>query len=126
MGFILAIILLLTFTTIAMAAASFAPWVPAKGRDLERIFKLADLKAGETFYDLGCGDGRVISYAAKNYKDAKIIGLEISLPFYLICKLRQIFNKNITLKYKNLFVEDLSEADVIYFFGTPKTINDKL
>ncbi len=125
MNIIIALILLLLLSTVAIAGASFAPWVPARKADISRIFQLANLKAGEIFYDLGCGNGRVVIYAAKNYK-AKAIGLEIAFPFYLICKWQQIFNPRSIFKYKNLFKEDLSKADVIYFFGTPKRIEAKL
>lgn len=125
MNIIIALVLLFLLSTVALAGASFAPWVPARKADLSRIFQLANLKAGETFYDLGCGNGRLVVYAAKNFQ-AKAIGLEIALPLYLICKWRQIFNKNTIFKYKNLFTEDLSKADVIYFFGTPRRIEQKL
>ena len=30
------------------------------------------------------------------------------------------------IKWKNLFKEDLSRADVVYFFGLPKSIKNKL
>jgi len=125
----IALILFLIYCCINVifSVLSFAPWVPSRSRDLERIFKLADLKPGQIFYDLGCGDGRVTIFAAKNYK-VQAIGLEISLPFYLICRLRQIFSHqdNLKFKFKNLFKEDLSQADVVYFFGIPKTVNGKI
>ncbi|OGF22166.1 hypothetical protein A2Y83_00985 [Candidatus Falkowbacteria bacterium RBG_13_39_14] len=91
------------------------------------MFKLADLKPGEIFYDLGCGDGKTVIFAAKNF-NAKAIGIEMAIPLFIICKIRQILNFNIHLqfKWKNLFNEDLSKADVIYFFGMPKTIKNKL
>ncbi|MDD4271952.1 MAG: methyltransferase domain-containing protein [Patescibacteria group bacterium] len=105
---------------------SFAPWVPSRGRDLKRIFKLADLRPGQVFYDLGCGDGRTVIYAANNFK-VKAIGLEISLLFYLICRLRQALNKfgNIEFKLKNLYKENLAPADVVYFFSIPHSLNEK-
>lgn len=114
--------------TMAIAGASLAPWVPSRKKDLKRIFKLTDLKPGEIFYDLGCGDGKLVVYAAKNYK-AKAIGLELALPFYLICKVRQLFNKNKNLifKFKNLFKENLAEADVIYIFAqSPGKLRGKI
>jgi cyclopropane fatty-acyl-phospholipid synthase-like methyltransferase len=112
--------------SLIFSVLSFAPWVPSRGRDLERIFKLADLRPGQTFYDLGCGDGKVVIYAANNYK-VKAIGLEISLPLYLVCKLRQALNKqsNIEFKFKNLYKENLSSADAVYFFGMPHVLNEK-
>jgi SAM-dependent methyltransferase len=120
-----AIALLLLFcVSIIFSVLSFAPWVPSRSRDLKRIFKIADLKSGQVFYDLGCGNGKIVFYAAKNYK-AKAIGLEISLPFYFICILRQVFTSglNIKFKLKNLYKENLSSADTIFFFGTPWGIN---
>lgn len=124
--FILLAVLLWALTT-AITAKSFAPWVPCWNKDLKRIFALADLKQGETFYDLGCGTGKTVIYAAKN-SQAKAIGVEISFILILICKIKQALNlnKNIKFKWKNLFKEDLSQADVIYFFGMPKNINSTL
>lgn len=121
---LLAIILVLLSVTIA--GVSFAPWVPAWKKDLPRIFKLADLKPGEVFYDLGCGNGKVVLYAHKHFQ-AKSIGLEISIPLYVVCKVRQLFNldKNLIFKYKNLYREDLRQADVVYFFGVANKL-DKL
>jgi precorrin-6B methylase 2 len=49
----------------ALTALSFAPWVPTKKRDIVRAIKLSGLQSGEVFYDLGCGDGRVVIEAAK-------------------------------------------------------------
>ena len=125
MDFFIILFVFIILWTAAIAGLSFAPWVPSKKRDFERIFKLANLQPGEIFYDLGCGTGKVAIYAYKKFK-AKSIGLEIAIPFYLICKWRQIFNPGTIFKYKNLYKENLGQADVIYFFGTPKTINEKL
>ncbi len=126
-GSAIVLIIVIFLLNIVKAYLSFAPWVPSFKRDLKRIFKLADLKSGEIFYDLGCGTGKVVAYAAANYQ-AKAVGLELVLPFYLICKIRQLFsgNKKLIIKCKNLFKENLSTADVVYIFGVPKTINGKL
>lgn len=127
MNLIFLFIIFIFFLTAAFAGLSFAPWVPAWKKDLPRIFKLADLKPGQVFYELGCGDGRLVFYAS-NVCQAKAIGLEISLPMLLICKLRQLYrrDKNVTFKYKNLFKQNLSDADVVYFFGMPDKISKKL
>lgn len=114
------IIILILLISAAIAGLSFAPWVPARKKDLERIFRIAGLKTNNVFYDLGCGDGRTVIYAAKKF-NAKSIGIEISLFNFLICKIKQLAatDKNITFKFKNLFKEDLVGADVVYFFGMP-------
>ncbi|MBU0546035.1 class I SAM-dependent methyltransferase [Patescibacteria group bacterium] len=123
----ISIIIILILLTMGVAGLSFAPWVPARKKDVARIFALSDLKSNEVFYDLGCGDGRMIFFAAKNY-GAKAIGLEIGLPLYAFCRLKQMFGEktNAIIKFKNLFKENLGEADVVYFFGMPEKIKNKL
>jgi cyclopropane fatty-acyl-phospholipid synthase-like methyltransferase len=41
------------------------------------MLDIAGVKAGETVYDLGCGDGRILVTAAKRFR-AKGIGVELS------------------------------------------------
>lgn len=104
-----------------------APWVPMRSRDLKRVFDLADLKDDEVFYDLGCGNGKVVLYAAKNF-NVQSIGIEIGIPLYLTCILRKFFGgvKNAKFKYKSLFNEDISKADVVYIFGMTRTLKQKM
>ena len=54
-----------------------APYVPSPAPVVERMLTLADLKPGETVYDLGCGDGRIVIMAAQDFH-AKGVGVEIS------------------------------------------------
>jgi len=126
-GALILLFIIISLASLVFSVWSFAPWVPSRSRDLKRIFKLADLKEGQVFYDLGCGDGRVVLYAGENFK-AKAIGLEVSLIFYLICQFRKFmdYRDNVSFKFKNLFKQDLRTADVVYFFGLPSTINNKL
>jgi cyclopropane fatty-acyl-phospholipid synthase-like methyltransferase len=54
-----------------------APYVSSPVRIVEMMLDIAKVKPGETVYDLGCGDGRVLITAAGKYK-AKAVGVEIS------------------------------------------------
>ncbi len=122
------IIIWLILLTLAITALSLAPWVPTKRKDLERIKKIANLKDGDVFYDLGCGDGRVTSYISKNPK-ITTVGIELAIPFYFICKLRELFNTegNLNFKLKSLFQEDLSDANIVYIFAAnSKKMSGKL
>lgn len=62
--------------TWSIAGIFGAPWVPTPIWVVDRMLKMADLKAGETLVDLGAGDGRLIIWAAWRYK-ANAIGVEI-------------------------------------------------
>ncbi len=108
------------------ASLSFAPWVPCRSRDLKRIFEVAELKSGDIFYDLGCGNGKVVLYAGKHF-DVKAIGVELAPVMYITCILRNIFHRNKRVKFKlgNLFKEDISKADVVYVWGMPDKLKKK-
>ena len=108
----------LILLTLAITALSLAPWVPTRKKDLKRIKRIANMKKGEIFYDLGCGDGRVTAYMCKE-SGVHSIGIELAVPFYFICKIREFFNTdgNLNFKLKSLFQEDLSQADAVYLFA---------
>ena len=124
---ILLLFLLVVLFTFAWAGKSLAPWVPCRGRDVQRVVELVNLKPGEIFYELGCGDGRIVTAVNKRYH-GKAIGLELAVMMYVAAKIRQFFNwdKNLQIKYKNLFKEDLSGADVVYVFGMPFSLKERL
>jgi len=52
------------------------PPVPTQPERIRNALKLANLQPGETLYDLGAGDGRVLLIAARDFK-AHAIGIEI-------------------------------------------------
>jgi cyclopropane fatty-acyl-phospholipid synthase-like methyltransferase len=54
-----------------------APYVSSPVRVVDRMLELANIKPGETLYDLGCGDGRILIAAVEQYK-VKAVGVEIS------------------------------------------------
>ncbi len=115
------IVVLIVAGSAAWAGWRAAPYVPTRQHDVERMLRLAELKAGEIVYDLGAGDGRFILTAAKRYQ-AKATGYEISLLPYWVAKLR-IWRAHIgnlaTMKAKDFFHVDLSDANVVVCFLTP-------
>jgi len=119
--FLFAVLVLLP---VALAWKSFAPWVPTRNRDIDRIFALANLKKGQVFYDLGSGDGKMLIYASQKF-GASAVGIEAAFPLVIVSRLRQFFgqNKGIKIKWKSLFRQNLAEADVVYIFGTQGTLD---
>ena len=53
-----------------------APFVPSPAQVIEYMLRMADLKPGEVFFDLGAGDGRTVVMAAKSF-GARSVGVEL-------------------------------------------------
>jgi len=120
-------ILIVLLISMAVASWSSAPFVPTRTKDLSRILDLTDLKKGQIFCDMGCGNGKVVKYVAQNTR-AKAIGIEMALPVFVWAKAKQIFSglKNYKIIYKNFFKADLTDVDVAYIFGYPATLKKKI
>lgn len=54
-----------------------APSVRTPERAVDKILEVANLKRGETLYDLGCMDGRILIAAAQRYQ-VNAVGIELS------------------------------------------------
>ncbi|MFH2103995.1 MAG: class I SAM-dependent methyltransferase [Chloroflexota bacterium] len=94
------------------------PWVPTHAKRIRRALELAELKTGEIFYDLGCGDGRVLLAAAR--LGARAIGIEISPVHCLIARLRALLAgtwPQVSVRWGNIYRADLTDADVIFWYG---------
>lgn len=121
------ILVVLLWIPMVYAGKSFATWVPMRTGDLKRVFKILDLKSGENFYDLGCGNGKVVMYAGKNFP-VQATGVEIVWPLYIWCQIKKLLSgqKNVQFKFGNLFKVDMSNANAVYVFGMPRTVKGKI
>jgi SAM-dependent methyltransferase len=57
-------------------AASLAPYVPTPQDVVDRMLKLGQVTKDDVVYDLGCGDGRIVVTAAKQF-GARGVGVDI-------------------------------------------------
>ena len=55
---------------------SLAPYVPTPPDIVDRMLNLAQVTKNDVVYDLGCGDGRIVIAAAKQY-GARGVGVDI-------------------------------------------------
>lgn len=97
-----------------------APLVPSKPAVAKRMVELLQLKPGETFYDLGSGDGRLLIGAAK--LGARAWGIEINPYVVLLSWLLILFTGQLgkaTVRWGNFWKVDLSRADVVAIYGLP-------
>lgn len=99
-----------------------APWTPTPFSTVRRMLRLANVQPGETVYDLGSGDGRVLWVAAREF-GAWAVGVEIDpLRFAwtrLAIKLLGL-GERVRVSRANLFDVDLSGADVVVLYLLPK------
>lgn len=98
-----------------------APYFPTPETIVDRMLKLGELKAGETMFDLGSGDGRIVIDAARKYK-AHAIGVELDDSLY-----KQSMQRIKTLGLSNtayiihgdLLQQDYSSADLLTVYLLP-------
>ena len=101
--------------------------LPSKPTDPDRIrkaLKLAGLQPNETLYDLGAGDGRVLLIAVKEF-DSNAVGIEIGPIQCALIWLRIIASgvgNKIKILWKNFYKTDLSDADVLFIYGTSREV----
>jgi len=54
------------------------PFVPTNTKVVAAMLKLAAVKEGDTVYDLGCGDGRIVITAVKEFKAKRGLGIDFN------------------------------------------------
>src|SRR3990167_7262024 len=122
---LLGILLILMYYFLSMMISDVfgVPFVPTTGRSIRRIFDSVKLKKSDVFFDLGCGDGRLVYFVAKKY-GIRAIGVERNplLNWYSNIQ-RNLFKiPHVEFLRKNLFDVTLTEATVIYLFLFPEMV----
>jgi precorrin-6B methylase 2 len=95
-----------------------APEYPTPESVVDRMLTIAQLRAGETLYDLGCGEGRIVIEAAQKFK-AHAVGVEIRRDVYDRAMARVIAMKlqdQVRIVHGNALKTDLSPADVVTLY----------
>lgn len=95
-----------------------APYVSSPQPIVVRMLEVSGLKPGETLFDLGCGDGRIVATAAKEF-GAKAVGVELSPT---LAKRAREAVESLGLQQQVKIIEgdmmgvDLSGADVVALY----------
>ncbi|MFB3777143.1 MAG: cyclopropane-fatty-acyl-phospholipid synthase family protein [Bryobacteraceae bacterium] len=102
-------------------------WEPASERAVTAMLKLAGVRKGDVVYDLGCGDGRVVIAAAKQF-GARGVGIDID-PQRIAESHENARRAGVTalvaFREEDLFEADIREATVVALFLLPP-VNRKL
>jgi SAM-dependent methyltransferase len=115
---------LVLFTSIAIAQTTQpthqldVPYVPTTEQAVKEMLKLADVKSSDTVYDLGCGDGRIVIAAAKEY-GAHGVGIDINPERIQEAEAnakKAGVEKLVRFEQYDLFDADIHEATVVTLF----------
>jgi len=104
-----------------------APYVPTPPQVIRQMLVLAQLKAGEVFFDLGAGDGRAVIMAAKDF-GARAVGVELREDLVkraLSTVYEHSLQDRVTIVNGDIFNVDLTSADVIFLYLTTSA-NEKV
>jgi SAM-dependent methyltransferase len=101
-------------------------FVPTRQAVVDAMLKVANVKAGDMLYDLGCGDGRIPVAAAKLGARAVCIDIDPKR----IAEANENVKKNavgdrVRVLNQDLFTTDISEATVVSLYLLP-SLNLKL
>lgn len=102
-------------------------FVPTPQEVVDAMLKLAGVHKGDVVYDLGCGDGRIVATAAKQY-GVKAVGIDIN-PQRIAESTETIKQAGVgnlvTLRNEDLFEADIHDASVVTLYLLT-SLNNKL
>jgi predicted RNA methylase len=108
---------------LAQTDNKLAPYYPTPNTIVERMLNFAELKAGETMYDLGSGDGRIVITAAQKYH-AKAIGVELDndLAISSAARIKKLgLEKTARIIHGDILTQNYADADVITVYLLPES-----
>ena len=103
------------------------PYVPSTDTAVKAMLELAKVTRSDIVYDLGCGDGRIVIAAAKNF-GARGVGIDIDPARIREARInaRSAGVENLVeFREQDLFQADFREATVVTLFLLP-AVNKRL
>lgn len=107
-------------------AGQMVAYVPSEPQAVERMLQLAEIKPSDTVYDLGCGDGRIVIAAVRDFGARKGVGVEIQEDLVEQARervRREGLTGRVEIIHASLLDVDLSRADVLVLYLSP-TVNE--
>jgi SAM-dependent methyltransferase len=105
------------------------PYVPTHEKVVTAMLKLASVKQGDTVYDLGCGDGRIVITAVKDFNAKRGLGIDFNPERLKDCEKRMKDEKltpdqikRLTFKQGDVLKmtpEEFKDVDVVTLYLLP-------
>lgn len=107
-----------------LRALAELPFLPSPESVIRVALDLARLQPGELFADLGCGDGRALIIAARDYK-AFAVGVELN-PLLARLAAREVrlagVQASASIVQGDLFAFNVEPYDVIFCYASPSVV----
>lgn len=98
-----------------------APYLPALTPQVNTALKLLDLQPGQTLFEIGSGDGKVLLAAAK--QGIRVQGIEFNPLLVVVSMWRtRKYRDLVTISWGNVWQKELPLTDGIYIFGLDKVV----
>jgi SAM-dependent methyltransferase len=97
------------------------PYVPSPNAVVDAMLKLAAVTPADNVYDLGCGDGRIVIAAAKQYK-AHGVGIDINPQRIREAQAnaqKALVGPRVRFEQNDLFRADIHDATVVTLYLLP-------
>ena len=120
----LLLILTLALSWILVPAFYGLPTVSTRPERIRAALRLADLRAGEAFVDLGSGLGQTLVIAAKEF-GAQATGIEIGPAQCLVSvanALRNGVRSTVRVRCANFYRANIPGADVVFVYATSREL----
>lgn len=105
------------------------PYVRTRKADILQLADKLSITKNDYFFDLGCGDGKVL-FAIEKLSGAKTRGFEITLWTHLWSRIKRLaLGSKTELVFGNFFKNNFSDATIIYCYLFPPlmpTVGEKV
>ena len=116
--------LLLVLSGVWPPDSPWAPWWQMPENVIRAICRMAKLSSKDVIYDLGCGTGKALCFAAKKY-GVHGVGIEIDPIRFLLAKWnvsRFGVEREISILKRNFFHVNIADATVIFVYLVPAAL----
>lgn len=95
-----------------------AGYDPAPMRAVRKMLEMAEVGEDDVVYDLGCGDGRIVLTAAREF-GARAVGIEVDPVRFLVAYFKTLFSNQrdkVTIKLGNFMKIPIGDATCVTLF----------
>lgn len=96
------------------------PYIPTPRAVIRQAIEFAGIQNGDTVYDLGAGDGRMLIETKKRFSKCTVIGVEFLPSIWLLGKVKiWLSRQKVTFLLGDALQTDVHNADCIFLYLIP-------